>query len=73
MFGFPVPALSFEALLEDLGTTRSRLAPIRTAAHAAFNRRHSRRPFAGRREDTAALAAILGAAEDPFPALRHHV
>ena len=71
MFSLPVPAASFEALLEDIGA-RSRLAPIRTAAHAAFARRHSRRSFPGRREDTAALAAILGAAEDPFPALRHH-
>jgi hypothetical protein len=72
MFNFAVPALSFEAILEDFGTVRSRLGPMRTAAHAACSRRRSRAAFAFRREDTAALAAILGAAEDPFPALRHN-
>ena len=69
MFSFPAPALAFEAILEDLGTARRRL-PLRTAAHAACARH--RRAFASRRDDTAALAAILGAAEDPFPALKSH-
>jgi hypothetical protein len=70
MFDFPVSALSFEAILEDLGTVRSRIGPMRTAAHAACARR--RASFASRRDDTAALALILGAAENPFPALRHN-
>ena len=70
MFNFPAPALAFEAILEDLGTARSRLGPLRTAAHAACARH--RRASASRRDDTAALAAILGAAEDPFPALKPH-
>ena len=69
MFNFPAPALAFEAILEDLGTARTRFSPLRTAAHAACARR---RPFPSRREDAAALAAILVAAEDPFPALKLH-
>ena len=72
MFHFPVIPPAFEAILDDLGTARSRLGPIRTAAHAACARHHSRGAFASRREDAAVLAAILGAAEDPFPALRRH-
>ena len=70
MFSFPVPALSFEAILQDLGTARTRLGPLRTAAHAAASRHHCRRASLSRRGDTAALAAILAAAEDPFPALK---
>jgi hypothetical protein len=69
MFHFPVSARSFEAILEDLGAARSRLGPLRTAAHSACARRRHR-GFASRRDDSAALAAILVAAEDPFPALR---
>ena len=70
MFNFPASAIAFEAILEDLGTARARFGPLRTAAHAACARH--RRAFTARREDTAALAAILGAAEDPFPALKPH-
>ena len=62
----------FEAILDDLGTARSRLAQLRTAAHAACARRRGRGGFASRCDDALLLAAILGAAEDPFPALRRH-
>ena len=65
-----IPA-PLEAILEDLGAERSPLASIRTAAHAACARHRARRATAARREAEAALAAILGAAENPFPALRH--
>ena len=71
MFHLPAASLPFESILEDLGTARSPLASIRTAAHAACARHRARRATAARREAEAALAAILGAAENPFPALRH--
>jgi hypothetical protein len=72
MYNVPFIHSPFEAILDDLGTDRSRLGAIRTAAHAACARHRSRGVFASRRDDAALLAAILGAAEDPFPALRYH-
>jgi hypothetical protein len=53
---------SFEALVEELGPTRSSLSPMRTITHAACARHRARRTISPRLGSEAILRAILGGA-----------
>jgi hypothetical protein len=58
---------SFEALVEELGPTRSSLSPMRTITHAACARHRARRTVSPRLGSDATLRAILGEATAEAP------